>query len=225
MPFQNAFAWGHWLDSELERSRNEHAAYVCSLMATCQGLNTASSPTLVTVVNVSPAGLGLLASRRFAKGEILHLDLPLSRGPLLVCVGHTAIRPDNRWFVACTFVSGWTTDTVEAFRNALVPEKRACERFPCEIPASYRELTSQSSWNEATIFDISTGGICLVAARPIREGTTLWLNAPGIKAPVYVLRMEDLGNGRWKYGCSFLRELSQASLLSVLPGRRARFLS
>lgn len=217
MTFQSAFACGRWLDSELGRSRREHAPYICRLMAMCRPLNTASSATLVTVVNVSPSRLGLLARRPFSKGEIISLDLPLANGALLLCVGNTAARPDGRWFVACTFVTGWRADALEAFRNSLVPERRASERFLCEIPASYRDFTLGGRWNEANIFDVSTGGVCLVVDCPLREGTTLWLNAPGVKAPVHVLRSEDLGKGKWKCGCSFLRALSQANLLGLLP--------
>ena len=219
MPFQNTFAWGRWLASPLRHSP-ERPEYICSLKAMCRPLAGGSAPTLVTIVNVSPSGLGFRAPCRFSKGEILHLDLPLARDPLLVCVGHTATCADSRWFIACAFVTGWKTDVLEAFRSALVPEKRASERFLCRIPVSYRDLALRGCWNEATIFDLSAGGICLVACRRIREGTTLWLNAPGVKAPVHVLRVDDLGRGRWKCGCSFLRELDEPSLLGMLSRRR-----
>jgi hypothetical protein len=73
------------------------------------------------------------------------------------------------------------------------------------------------------VSNVSLGGLSGEAPRPFVPGELLSVRLPGGEAgPTTVLacviRTDDLGAGRWKVGCTFSAEITEAELLQFEPG-------
>jgi hypothetical protein len=101
-------------------------------------------------------------------------------------------------------------------------EARSAERFPCAL-----ETTCQppSAWGQdpwpATIRNISTGGLSLSMHRRFERGSGLAIELPAddgttstVLAKVVFVRPDP--EGGWLLGCSFISELSEEEVRSVL---------
>jgi serine/threonine protein kinase len=107
-------------------------------------------------------------------------------------------------------------------------ERRAWVRYQCSLETSCNLHTSvhrdqielQDRW-QATLQNLSVGGVGLILTRRFERGTMLTLELQGKEeAPRYlemkVARNERLGKGRWLLGCVFLEPLSKDELRKLL---------
>lgn len=73
------------------------------------------------VLNISPAGIGLLTTREFPRGALLHLDLP-GEGhevrSLLVQVVHVKIHTNGGWLLGCAFAQKLAPEELERLLGA-----------------------------------------------------------------------------------------------------------
>jgi hypothetical protein len=100
-----------------------------------------------------------------------------------------------------------------------VVERRAAERYPCDLKPSWRVLGRQSgeSWG-AQVHDISTGGISLRVPCWIKPGTVLVIRLHGAgdrfsrPLPMRVMHSTQRSEGDWLVGGTFVRSLTAAEV-------------
>lgn len=68
-----------------------------------------NTPKIAELVDLSPAGVGLIVSERIEPGSAITLNLPrLDQKPdreLLACVVYLTNRPDGKWAIGCNFLN------------------------------------------------------------------------------------------------------------------------
>jgi hypothetical protein len=98
-------------------------------------------------------------------------------------------------------------------------ERRQTPRCPSNLTVSCRPASlGNDSWLEVRLQDISAGGLGLSSPRAFEPGKLLEVERPGPagKRPFRLVtcvrhaRQEE--PGRWRLGCSFIRELDDAEL-------------
>lgn len=102
-----------------------------------------------------------------------------------------------------------------------VTECRVYERHTCCVPTSCQPAAAREQRWQATILDISQGGVRLNLGRRFERGASLALELPGRDgedpytafARVIHLRGED--DGSWTLGCQLIGELSEDELLRI----------
>jgi hypothetical protein len=102
-------------------------------------------------------------------------------------------------------------------------ETRASLRHPCELPTTCQP---PSAWGRkdpwpATIRDISTGGLSLALSRRFERGAGLAIELPGEAGTAStvlarVTHVRPHPDGGWILGCSFISELSDQELQTIL---------
>jgi hypothetical protein len=105
---------------------------------------------------------------------------------------------------------------------------RVFERYPSELPTQCQPLAARGDdeivW-QATVNNISAGGIGLLLQRRFEPGTGLAIELPDadFTYTVFVRVIHALAqpNGRWLLGCSFVTPLSEERLNALLLERLA----
>jgi hypothetical protein len=116
-----------------------------------------------------------------------------------------------------------------------VEDCRSHERHLCEMPGTCRPLSTWSQadakWN-ATIVNISLGGLCVRVPRRFEPGVSLAVGFDGPSGDasglifVRVIYNRPAADGAWDLGCQFVNELSEEELFrlvdaSTVPGSAA----
>lgn len=108
-------------------------------------------------------------------------------------------------------------------------ERRVSVRYACAVPTQCNRSTSihaeeaerQDSW-EATVKDLSVGGIGILTSRRFEVGTVLMVDLrtpdqrPVQGLEVRVGRVKRVARGNWFHGCTFARRLAQEELRQLL---------
>jgi hypothetical protein len=102
---------------------------------------------------------------------------------------------------------------------------RIYERKPCDLPTTCRPASAlamkEMRW-EATVVDISLGGVRITLQRRFEKGTGLAIELPGDdeREPtvvfVKVVHLQAREDGTWALGCRFISELGEDELQRLL---------
>lgn len=92
--------------------------FLCNIMTSCKSVNPAHlEPSSAKILNVSPAGLGLLVTREFEQGSLVSVELPGSMGQpptaVLARVIHAKPRPTGDWVLGCAFTRQLTEQELQ----------------------------------------------------------------------------------------------------------------
>jgi PilZ domain len=110
---------------------------------------------------------------------------------------------------------------------------RLFERHSCSMQTSCKPTGANETRWEATIRDISRGGILLSLSRRFERGACLAIDLPGRQgelpytALVRVARLQPEENGTWAHGCRIVGELAEDEVtrlvqLFAVPPRPAK---
>ena len=105
---------------------------------------------------------------------------------------------------------------------AEVAERRAAVRYPSQSATACHPVPDGDVLCSARVVDISTTGVGLVVDRFVEPETLLAIELPSDgPTPGYTLLVEvrhatARGEGEWRLGCSFARELSEDELRWLL---------
>jgi hypothetical protein len=96
-------------------------------------------------------------------------------------------------------------------------ECRVYERKTCAVPTSCQPAAAREMRWEATICDVSQGGVRLLLRRRFERGSGLAVELPGKDGERYivfakVMQVQQEEDGNWALGCKFLSELSEDEL-------------
>jgi hypothetical protein len=106
-------------------------------------------------------------------------------------------------------------------------ERRAPPRRPCDLRTVGEEPGPEGgqTW-VGRVENVSTKGLALVLRHQVKLGTVLVLRFQSgdrplsRPLPVRVMRAQAQGDGSWRHGCAFLRELRECDLDELLLGAR-----
>ena len=213
--------------------RRIYIRYPCDLAISCRKADE-PEPELITgwVRNISRGGISLEVNRPFEVGDLLSVDLagPGSGGSVrvLAYVVHANPCPDDTWNLGCIFAVELCHDDLEPFaaERALAEptDKRTWVRFECEVGATYQFARSpEGGPRQAKVINISSTGLGMLVNEPVDVGVLLNVastgdaNNPPFRILATVVRSDEL-QGRWVIGCTFIRELEEGELQSVLRG-------
>jgi hypothetical protein len=92
--------------------------YLCNIVTSCESVNPAQQePSSAKILNVSPAGLGLLVTRQFEQGSLVSVELPSSNGSpatsMLARVIHAKPQPTGDWVLGCAFTRQLTDQELQ----------------------------------------------------------------------------------------------------------------
>jgi len=113
----------------------------------------------------------------------------------------------------------------QAYRNCRVYERRPCAVEVACQPAAAR-TADEARW-EATVCDISRGGVRLRLGRRFEKGAALAVELPGPAGEdptvvfVRVARLTRAADGAWLLGCAFISELSEEEVRNILAAASA----
>ncbi len=102
-------------------------------------------------------------------------------------------------------------------------ERRAWVRHACQLEAQCQPLSArqgEARW-EATVRDVSAGGIGLVLGRSFQPGAVLTVEVPGAGGEprqlfARVRHARRQADGRWLVGCEFPTKLGEAEVRELL---------
>lgn len=102
-------------------------------------------------------------------------------------------------------------------------EQRKQIRYPCLLTASSRsiEISGGLHW-QARVWNLSTGGICLVLGRRFEPGTLLMVMLESradefaLTMLARVVRATPLQSGAWILGCAFTHELYEDEVKALV---------
>lgn len=189
-----------------------------------------SAPVSAKVRDVSHGGMRLAVSRAFMPRELLSVELPAGDGrpptTVLAYVVH-ARQNGAEWVLGCMFASELDDVDLEAFGGARVAagagDGRRWVRTPCNVHVECEAVRGPARHRQpARVLDISASGCGLGVAAPVEVGALLSLRLTGAggRAPVamlaLVVRVSPQPAGEWVLGCTFLRDLSDEELRSLL---------
>jgi hypothetical protein len=107
--------------------------------------------------------------------------------------------------------------------QAVSPERRVAERYPCDLQTLCREYGSgRGDWFALRVHNVSSTGIGLITPHQLRPGAILVLrlasSTRGMSHPVVVrvMHVTALEGGGWLTGAVFVRGLSLESLRELL---------
>lgn len=183
------------------------------------------------IQDLSLGGVVLALAQKFEPGTPLEVEVssPSGEAPIrllarvMVC-SHPA---ENSFVVSCCFLHELTWDELQLFgADCAVPDRsdgRAWVRFPSKVEAFYHAVVAaEHAPGRARIVNISAGGVALQTQRDFERGTLLNLDLrsldgqplqPRLARVVHASRREE---GDWVLGCTFVRELSDADVQSLL---------
>jgi hypothetical protein len=105
----------------------------------------------------------------------------------------------------------------------VTPIRRASVRYQCQSGhAGEIMLAGEYITRQATVMDLSTGGVALKLSRAFPRGTSLLLQLRHADLGVHytlaicVAHCTELPGRKWKVGCAFARELSEHEVHSLL---------
>jgi hypothetical protein len=107
-------------------------------------------------------------------------------------------------------------------------ERRVSVRFPCDAATTLQaESGGAQECLQATIRDVSRGGINLSVDRYFESGSLLSVETPAKEERsrfvvlAYVVHATEQKDGKWALGCTFARQLSEEDLkaFGAAPGR------
>ena len=180
--------------------------------------------------DISRAGIQLLVDLPFEPGHLLTVELPShdeSRRTVLACVVYVREVEEGRWALGCSFARELDAGDLAAFQDpgAAEPHRdnRHWQRYPCNIKATCQVVSPSvgPKW-PATVLNVSTNGMALQVLHDVPTGTLLAAELAGgathqattiLACVVHVLTQTS---GERVLGCSFIRELSEADLASLV---------
>jgi hypothetical protein len=188
-----------------------------------------AGPLPARLLNVSHSGLSLIIDHEFAGGGLVLIELPGCDGQVggtaLAYVLRAAPLRDGQWSLACSFAAELGDDDLRALsgqrRRPAGDDRRAWERCPGLGTALYFPVGGAEPTRRADIADVSPGGVGLLASERVEPGVALSVElcGPGaasldmLACVVYVSPFEA---GRWRLGCTFIRELTAGQLDALL---------
>jgi hypothetical protein len=233
--------WGREASPTAEE-RRVWVSYPCNLETTYQPANGAVPERFSAhVQDISRGGINLLVERPQEPGSLLSVDLPGAGDgagwTALAYVVRAASWSGGRWAVGCTFAAELGDEDLESFgarrQKAQGPDHRRWVPFPCEAQAFCRPVRAEAGEGfPARVFNLSPNGIGLEASSPVEMGALLSLEMRGPQAPggltmlASVVRIstrrpfsesaQSLAEPGRELGCTFLRELTEKEIHSVL---------
>jgi hypothetical protein len=183
------------------------------------------------VCNISRGGIKLLVPRSFEPGELLTVHLPGGQDgqtplAMLACVVHAQATNEGDWALGCSFAEELSDADLQTFgasrTRTTPPDVRIWARYPCSFPATYQVVREQTSEpRPATVVNISPRGVALQTDDTLEPGTLLSAELHGrsgqpltiLACVVHASRSSD---EHGLVGCSFIRELTENDLCSLL---------
>jgi c-di-GMP-binding flagellar brake protein YcgR len=218
--------------STAEAERRVWVRYPCKVQVNYQAPSTDEGETYAAqVIDISRGGIGLLVNEEFRTGQFLSVELPVPSPEGITCVLayvlHATPRPDGRWLVGCSFSAELDDNDLAAFgaRRLKPPQddQRGWVRFPCPVHATYAAVREQEGEHRpARVVNVSPTGIGLEVEREMDVGTLLSVemrgtgDAAALTMLASVVRITEQTDGKWTLGCNFIRELSEAEMVSLL---------
>ena len=104
-------------------------------------------------------------------------------------------------------------------------ECRVYERHACEVPTSCKPAAAQEMRWDATIRDVSRGGVRMTLRRRFEPGASLAIEVPGAPGEdaytvfAKVVHLTQEPDGAWALGCRFVSELSEDELHRLLAAQ------
>lgn len=184
------------------------------------------------VQDLSLGGLVLTLAHRFEAGTPLEVEIGSATAgeppvQLLVRVMVCSNPAENTFVVSCCFLHELNADELQMFgADCAVPDRsdgRAWVRFPSKLEALYHAVVAaEHAPGRARIVNISAGGVALQTKHDFERGTLLNLELRGLDGQplqprlarvVHASRQDD---GDFMLGCTFVRELSDADLRTLM---------
>jgi hypothetical protein len=178
------------------------------------------------VEEISSSEIHLLVNRQVDKGSLLSVELAGGADQGVEQVLTYVLRAwprGEQWALTCVFSRELSEEDLGSFEacrsKPLPPTRRAWSRFPCGRPVAYHLLNSSDQKRlPAETVDISATGIGLIVSEPVDTGAVLSLEIkgrPGRPERIMlacVVRSGSVGEGRWRLGCNFIRQLEDSEL-------------
>jgi hypothetical protein len=113
------------------------------------------------------------------------------------------------------------------------PQGRECrvyERHGCELPTTCQPIAARSDQDiqwQATIRNVSEGGLAVVLGRRFERGAGLAIELPGTGSRpsetllTKVMNISPLPDGKWLLGCAFVSRLSEDEVQCVVALARS----
>lgn len=179
------------------------------------------------ITDVSARGLGLIANRTLTTANVVSIQLPgPKQSARFLRIEHATPLPQKGWWrVGGSFRKPLQRADVEGLKllkAAAGPEdsRRRLARLPVRDCPSLPilHIIEEGVW-WASIRDVSATGVCLIAERPFKQGTTLTVQLPdgqGGLEPQTLLNVVHVrrraGSPWWTVGCAFERPISKERL-------------
>lgn len=176
------------------------------------------------IIDVSAKGLGLIANRALTSAMIVSIQLPGPRqGARFLRIEHARALPQQGWWaVGGSFRQPLAAKDIQGLNlrhPTMMPQstRRRLARLPvqgCPVCPVLHIIEEGTWW--ASIRDVSATGVCLIADRPFKQGTSLTVQLPdghgGLEPPTLlnVVHVRRRGKNKWwTVGCSFERPISK----------------
>lgn len=222
--------WRMWRHSYINQiPEAERLAWIRPTSAPAGSNDSQLAPALVQ--DISLGGINLNVSRKIESGAVLKVELPsfhTASVELLARVLHVKPLPNGtNYLLVCCFARELSDDDLQQFgarrERPETDDGRAWVRFPCSAETSIHQVLGarQEQW-QASIVNISAGGVGLIVQGEIDLGTLLSveLKTPHSDKPrhvmVRIVHCEPLDDGTCRLGCTFVDELKDEDLRSLV---------
>lgn len=216
----------------VETDRRDWARFPCDVKVRCHLVGASERESLVAqVTNISRGGISLLVDRELRSSQFLGVDLPTSSEGEVSCVLayvlHANLKAEGKWALGCSFSAELDDEELQAFgASRLRPEKRdqrSWVRFPCPFQATFQVVRGTETVNQsAQVVDIAPTGIGLQVLEPLEVGTLISIEMCGrepaqpLTVLASVVRSREQPGDEWMLGCTFIRELTEAELRTLI---------
>lgn len=212
-----------------DRRRAERIAVVATAM--CQADAVGLAATSVPLRDISRTGVSFLLDTPLEPGVMVTLDVPTAdgdRATILACVRHRTFRPNEGWFIGCSFAAELGDHELAGFGAETSPgpsddQRRWLRVTPTAGRAVLRQFAeTQTGPAVARILNLSPGGLGLVFPLRIEPGTLLDLellgraDQPGLAILASAVFVAPRGDHQWLIGCNFIRELTAAEMHALI---------
>jgi hypothetical protein len=216
---------------DLQEDRRTWARFEADMEVTCQPSGAEPERTMpARLRNISRGGINLVLNHSFQPGELLTVHLPGQQGKppvaLLACVVHAQPTTEGDWALGCSFAEELSEADLRSLganrTRTTPPDVRTWARYPCDVQAVYRVVTGETGApRTAAVVNISPRGIALETTEPLETGTLLSAELQGrtgqpLTILACVVHASRSADNKEIAGCSFIRELTEADLRSLL---------
>ncbi|GIW81815.1 MAG: hypothetical protein KatS3mg105_3622 [Gemmatales bacterium] len=232
--FWRQIDWRLWRQSYLAHTPDtERLAWIRPYRPNADTTTGVPARSVAFVRDISLGGITLESSHEFPSGMLLHVDVQSFARPvpvtLLARVIFVSKHRGPNWLLSCCFARELSDDDLRDYGAGRIASEandgRVWVRFPVQAEASFHSVMSEqhNKW-KARIANISAGGIGLFVDRSFEVGSLLNLELLGSKSGIArqvkarVVHCRQQNDGQFLLGCTYVGELSDEELQSLLPG-------